>query len=96
MLNEYQMSRLFFDLGQGHSDFKVKTCFSHKQLGDYDIHVISPDFVGSSRFGAFSHGLTLGRRNLPTRGFPMLLVFFLSEHFIVYGNNLPGGKVADH
>ena len=33
------------------------------------IHVISPDFGGSSRFGAFPPGLTLGRRNLPTRGF---------------------------
>ena len=62
------------------------------------IHVISPDFIGSSRFGAFSHGLTLGRRNLPTRGFPMFFfpTVFLSEHFIVYGNNLPGGKVSDH
>ena len=33
------------------------------------IHVISPDFGGSSRFGAFPPGLNLGRRNLPTRAF---------------------------
>ena len=29
-LGEYQRSRSFFDLGQRHSDFKVKTCFSQK------------------------------------------------------------------
>ena len=47
----------------------------------HDIHVISPDFGGSSRFGAFLHGLTLGRRNLQTRVFAMS--FFsdrISEH----------------
>ena len=43
------------------------------------IHVISPDFGGSSRFGAFPHGLTLGRRNLPTRGFSN--VIFLGPYF---------------
>ena len=32
-LNEYQRSRPFFNLGQGHSDFKVKTCFSLKKVG---------------------------------------------------------------
>ena len=42
-------------------------------------HVISPDFGGSSLFGAFPHGLTLGRRNLPTRGFSN--VFFLGPYF---------------
>ena len=53
------------------------------------IHVISPDFGGSSRFGAFPPGLTLGRRNLPTRGFFQFhfsRTVFLSEHFIVYGS----------
>ena len=40
---------------------------------------ISPDFGGSSRFGAFSPGLTLGRRNLPTRGFSN--VIFLGPYF---------------
>ena len=43
------------------------------------IHVISPDFSGSSRFGAFPPGLTLGRRNLPTRGFSN--VIFLGPYF---------------
>ena len=43
------------------------------------IHVISPDFGGSSRFGAFPHGLTLGRRNLPTRVFSN--VIFLGPYF---------------
>ena len=43
------------------------------------IHVISPDFGGSSRFGAFPHGLTLGRRNLPTRDFSN--VIFLGPYF---------------
>ena len=33
------------------------------------MHVISPDFGGSSRFGAFPPGLNLGRRNLTTRAF---------------------------
>ena len=41
--------------------------------------MISPDFGGSSRFGAFPHGLTLGRRNLPTRGFSN--VIFLVPYF---------------
>ena len=53
------------------------------------IHVISPDFGGSSRFGAFPPGLTLGRRNLLTRGFfqcHFSRIVFLSEHFIVYGS----------
>ena len=44
-----------------------------------NIHVISPDFGGSSRLGAFPHGLTLGRRNLPTRGFSN--VIFLGPYF---------------
>ena len=49
-LKEYQRSMLFFDFGQvrikgqihsltlvkGHSYFKVKTCFSQKQLGDLE------------------------------------------------------------
>ena len=35
-LSECQRSRPFFDLGQRHSDFKVKTCFSQKQLGDLE------------------------------------------------------------
>ena len=43
------------------------------------VHVISPDFGGSSRFGAFPPGLTLGRRNLPTRGFSY--VIFLRLYF---------------
>ena len=48
--------------------------------GKYEcIHVISPDFGGDSRFGDFSHGLTLGRRNLPTRGF--FNVIFLGPYF---------------
>ena len=33
-LSEYQRSRSFFDLGKGHSDFKIKTGFSQKQLGN--------------------------------------------------------------
>ena len=43
------------------------------------IHVISHDFGGSSRFGAFPHGLPLGRRNLPTRHFSN--VIFLGPYF---------------
>ena len=41
--------------------------------------MISPDFGGSSRFGAFPHGLTFGRRNLQTRGFSN--VIFLGPYF---------------
>ena len=41
MLNEYQMSRSFFDLGQRSLKFQEKTCFSHKQLGDYKPKFIS-------------------------------------------------------
>ena len=48
-------------------------------LQQTSIHVISPDFGGSSRFGAFPHGLTLGRRNLPTSGFSN--VIFLGPYF---------------
>ena len=58
------------------------------------IHVITPDFGGSSRFGAFSPRLTLGRRNIPTRDFSDVVfspTLYLSKHFIVYSNNLPGG-----
>ena len=40
-LSEYHRSMSFFDLGQGHSDFKVKTCFSQKQVGD-----LEPKFIG--------------------------------------------------
>ena len=43
------------------------------------IHVISPDFGGSSRFGAFPHCLTLGKQNLPTTGFSN--VIFLGPYF---------------
>ena len=45
----------------------------------FGIHVISPDFGRSSPFGAFPPGLTLGRRNLPTRGFSN--VIFLRPYF---------------
>ena len=33
-LSEYQRSRSFLTLVKDHSDFKVKTCFSQKHLGD--------------------------------------------------------------
>ena len=62
------------------------------------IHVISPDFGGSSWFGAFSPGLTLRRRNLLTRGFSNVvfsLTVFLFELFIIYRNNLPGGLLLN-
>ena len=39
-LSECQRSRSFFDLGQRHSVFKVKTCFSHKKLGDLEPKLI--------------------------------------------------------
>ena len=45
----------------------------------FSIHVISPDFSGSSRFGAFPPGLRLGRRNLPTRVFSNFI--FLGPYF---------------
>ena len=32
MLNEYQSQGHSLTLVKGHSDFKVKTCFSHKEL----------------------------------------------------------------
>ena len=40
MLNEYQSQGHSLTLIKGHSDFKVKTCFSHKQLGD-----LEPKFI---------------------------------------------------
>ena len=36
MLNEYQSQGHFLTLVKGLSDFKVKTCFSHKQVGDLE------------------------------------------------------------
>ena len=39
-LSEYQRSRSVFDLSKGHSDFKVKICFSQKQLGDLEPKLI--------------------------------------------------------
>ena len=55
--------------------FFDKFCWISKNI----IHVISPNFGGSSGFGGFPHGLTLGRRNLPTRGFSN--VIFLGPYF---------------
>ena len=40
MLNEYQSQGHSLNLVKGHSDFKVKTCFSHEQLGD-----LKPKFI---------------------------------------------------
>ena len=40
MLSEYQSQGHSLTLGKGHSDFKVKTCFSLKQLGD-----LEPKFI---------------------------------------------------
>ena len=40
MLNEYQSQGHSLTLVKGHSEFKVKTCFSHKQLGD-----LEPKFI---------------------------------------------------
>ena len=40
MLNEYQSQGHSLTLVKGHSDFKVKTCFSYKQLGD-----LEPKFI---------------------------------------------------
>ena len=40
MLNEYQSQGLSLSLVKGHSDFKIKTCFSNKQLGD-----LEPKFI---------------------------------------------------
>ena len=59
----------------------------------YNIHVISPAFSGSSRFGASPPGPPLWRRFLPTRRFSNVVfspTIFLSEHFIVYGNSISG------
>ena len=41
-LNEYQRSRSLFDLGQGHSDFKIKSCFSQKLLSHLEP---GPNFI---------------------------------------------------
>ena len=40
MLNEYQSQGHSLTLVKGHSDFKVKTCFSHKQSDD-----LKPKFI---------------------------------------------------
>ena len=40
MLNEYSSQGHYLTLVKGHSDFKVKTCFSHKQSGD-----LEPKFI---------------------------------------------------
>ena len=40
MLNEYQSQGHSLTLVKGHSDLKVKTCFSHKQLGDLEPKLI--------------------------------------------------------
>ena len=40
MLNEYQSQGHSLTLVKGQSDFKVETCFSHKQLGD-----LEPKFI---------------------------------------------------
>ena len=40
MLNEYQNQGHSLSLVKGHSVFKVKTCFTHKQLGD-----LEPKFI---------------------------------------------------
>ena len=40
MLNEYQSQGHSLTLVKGHSDLKVKICFSHKQLGD-----LEPKFI---------------------------------------------------
>ena len=40
MLNEYLSQGHSLTLVKGHSDFKVKTCFSRKQLGD-----LEPKFI---------------------------------------------------
>ena len=39
-LSEYQRSRSFLTLVKDHSDFKVKTCFLQKQLGDLEPSLI--------------------------------------------------------
>ena len=40
MLNEYQCQGHSLTLVKGHSVFKVKTCFSHKRLGDLESKFI--------------------------------------------------------
>ena len=40
MLNEYQTQGHSLTMVKGHSYFKVKTCFSHNQLGD-----LEPKFI---------------------------------------------------
>ena len=44
-------------------------CIHSREGKTSSIPVIFPDFGGSSQFGVFFPGLTLRRRNLPTRGF---------------------------
>ena len=39
MLIEYQSQGHSLTLVKGHSDFKVKTCFSHKQSGNFGTKI---------------------------------------------------------
>ena len=53
------------------------------------IHVISPDFGGSSQFGAIPPDPAVGKGNLPTKDFSHN-IFSTTDHLSVYVSNLPG------